>query len=345
MRFGRRLPATLFLVLCILGLTACGGDAKSGPTDQTGSGASGESETPQKATLVLDFVPGPVHAGIYEAMAKGYYEDEGIDLQIIEPTSTADTLKLIDAGKADFGIADGIDVATQISEGRGAQGVMAIAQRPLGGVITLADSGFGSPADLEGGTVGLTGVPSDEAVLDTMVEADGGDPDEVDKVTIGFNGVANLESGKIDGFTGFIPADGVQVETDGYPTKSFAPDEYGDLTYPGLVVFSTEDEIAADPGLMQGFVSATIRGYEDVIDDPAAGVDALLDANPAIPRKFAEASLDAYLPSFTDGNADFGGFDEASLQKLSEFMVDNGLADEPIDPDRYATNRFVDGAG
>ena len=201
------------------------------------------------------FVPGPVHAGIYEAIAKGYYEDEGIDLRMIEPTSTADTLKLIDAGKADFGIADGIDVATQISDGRGAKGEMAIAQRPLGGVITLAESGFDSPADLEGRTVGVTGVPSDEAVLDTMVDADGGDPDAVDKVTIGFNGVANLESGKIDGFTGFIPADGVQVETDGYPTKSFAPDEYGDLDYPGLVVFSTEEEIAADPALMQGFVA------------------------------------------------------------------------------------------
>ena len=188
-------------------------------------------------------------------------------------------------------------------------------------------------------------MPSDEAVLDTMVEADGGDPDAVDKVTIGFNGVANLESGKIDGFTGFIPADGVQVETDGYPTKSFAPDEYGDLTYPGLVVFSTEDEIAADPELMQGFVTATIRGYEDVLDDPEAGADALLDANPAIPSGFAHDSLDAYLPSFTDADGNFGGFDETDLRRLSDFMVANGLADDPIDPGRYATNQFVDGAG
>ena len=188
-------------------------------------------------------------------------------------------------------------------------------------------------------------MPSDEAVLDTMVEADGGDPDAVDKVTIGFNGVANLESGKIDGFTGFIPADGVQVETDGYPTKSFAPDAYGDLSYPGLVVFSTEDEIAADPGLMQGFVTATTRGYEDVIDDPGTGADALLDANPAIPARFARDSLDAYLPSFTDSDRGFGAFDPADLRGLSDFMVANGLAEDPIDPSRYATNRFVDGAG
>ncbi len=325
-----RLPATLVLFLCCLGLASCGSDA-------------GSAET-RKATLVLDFVPSPVHAGIYEAEAKGYYEAEGIDLEIVEPTSTADTLKLIDAGKADFGIADGIDVATQISDGRGAKGIMAIAQRPLGGVITRADSGIESPAGLQGRTVGITGVPSDEAVLDAMVAADGGDPASVGKVTIGFNGVANLESGKIDGFTGFIPADGVQVETDGYRTRSFAPDRYGGLTYPGLVVFSTEDEIAAAPQLMQGFVAATIRGYEDVIADPEAGIRALLEANPAIPPRFAQASLRAYLPSFTDAGGGFGGFDDADLRKLSAFMVANGLATDPIAPARYATGEFVAGA-
>ena len=79
---------------------------------------------------MLDFVPGAVHAGIYRAVEQGYYEDEGIDLEIIEPTSTADTLKLIDAGKAEFGIADGIDVASQIADGRGAKGIMALTSGP-----------------------------------------------------------------------------------------------------------------------------------------------------------------------------------------------------------------------
>jgi putative hydroxymethylpyrimidine transport system substrate-binding protein len=340
--FPHRQPAALALLaglVSCLCLASCGGGSGSG-----GSAATGSADQ-RKATLVLDFVPGPVHAGIYEAEAKGYYADQGIDLEIVEPTSTADTLKLIDAGKADFGIADGIDVATQIADGRAAKGVMAIAQRPLGGVITLADSGLRSPADLQGRTVGITGVPSDEAVIDTMVAADGGDPGAVEKVTIGFNGVANLESGKIDGFTGFIPADGVQVETDGYATRSFAPDRYGGLTYAGLVVFSTEDEIASEPKLMQGFVNATIRGYEDVIDDPEAGIEPLLEANPAIPHRFARASLRAYLPFFTDAGGGFGGFDEAGLRGLSDFMLANGLADDPIEPARFATAEFVDGSG
>ena len=227
------LAATLALSV---GVAACGSDDDSGD-----SGSSGDSTAElQDATLVLDFIPGAVHAGIYDAVEHGHYKDNGINLKIIEPTSTADTLKLIDAGKADFGIADGIDLATQIADGRAAQGVMAIAQRPPGGLITLEEEAISDPKQLEGETVGVTGVPSDTAILNTVMEDAGGSADEVNVVTIGFNGVQSLESGKVKAFTGFIPADGVQVEADGYPTKNFPLDEYGGPSYPGLVVFSTE---------------------------------------------------------------------------------------------------------
>ncbi|HEU4804009.1 MAG TPA: ABC transporter substrate-binding protein [Solirubrobacterales bacterium] len=330
--------AAALVAVAAIALAACGGDG-------SGSADDGSGNRRADATLVLDFVPGPVHAGIYDAVANGYYEDAGIDLEIIEPTSTADTLKLIDAGKADFGLADGIDVAGQIAAGRGAKGIMAIVQRPLGGLITLHRSGFDSPADLEGRTVGITGVPSDDAVLDTMVADAGGDPATVKTVTIGFNGVQDLEAGKIDAFTGYVPSDGVQVEVDGYPATSFGLDAYGGPRYPGLVAFSTVDKISSEPDLMQAFVSATVKGYEHVLADPQAGLDALLGENPAIPERFAKASLDAYLPLFEAGADRYGRFDAADLRSLSRFLIANHLIDEPIGPGRYATNEFVDGSG
>jgi NitT/TauT family transport system substrate-binding protein/putative hydroxymethylpyrimidine transport system substrate-binding protein len=326
----RVFAAALAVVVCLGGAGCGGGDAETAS---------------RKATLVLDFVPGPVHAGIYRALAAGYYEDEGIDLEVVEPTSTADTLKLIDAGKAEFGIADGLDVAGQIDAGRDAQAVMAIAQEPLGGVITLARSGFRSPADLAGRTVGVTGVPSDDAILDTVVAAAGADPDAVDRVTIGFNGVQSLEAGKIDGFTGFVPADGVQADVDGYPTRSFGPRRWGGLTYPGLVVFSTREEIASDPDLVGGFVAATVHGYEDVLADPGSGADALLAANPAIDPTFARRSLHAYLPYLSAGERPFGSLDAAAIAQMSDFMVDSGLIDSPIPPRRYADFSFTGGGG
>lgn len=326
------LAATMALAV---GVAACGSD------DSSDSGDTGDTAAQvTDATLVLDFIPGAVHSGIYEAVEKGYYEDNGINLRIIEPTSTADTLKLIDAGKADFGIADGIDLATQIVDGRQAQGIMAIAQRPPGGLITLEEDGITDPKQLEGETVGVTGVPSDNAILDTIMADAGGSSDNVDVVTIGFNGVQALESGKVKAFTGFIPADGVQVEADGYPTKSFPLDEYGGPSYPGLVVFSTESKIGEDPDLMQGFVDATIKGYQDALEDPAAAIDSLISQTQGIDKQLATDSFDAWVPLF--GPADtFGQFNKDNLESLSTFMVDNGLADEPISPDRYATTEFT----
>ena len=117
-----------------------------------GCGSSGAPDLVH-ATLVLDFVPNAVHAGIYRALAAGYYRRAGIDLTVIPPSSTSTTLELIDAGKAQFGLADGIDVAEQIATGHDAEAIMAIVQRPLGAPIALASEHLHSAADLVGRNV------------------------------------------------------------------------------------------------------------------------------------------------------------------------------------------------
>lgn len=323
-------------VVLLAGLAACGG------RDDGGSPGPGASEL-KNATLVLDFIPGAIHAGIYEAKKAGYYEDNGIDLTIIEPTSTADTLKLIDAGKADFGLADGIDLAGQIEQGRQAQGIMAVTQRPSGGLITLEKNGIDTPADLSRESIGVTGVPSDNAVLDTILGHAGLTEEDVKVITIGFNGVQALESGKIQGFIGFIPADGTQLEADGYPTRSFPFDEYGGPSYPGLVIFSTEAKIDGEPDLMRGFVEATVKGYRAALDDPATAIDDLISQTQGINKGLATKSFDAWKPLL--GPADtYGQFDQGNLEALSSFLVESDLASRPISPGRYATNRFSGGS-
>ncbi len=330
------------LIAAALGIAACGGDDDGGSGG--GGGGSSALSQPTDATLVLDFVPNAVHAGIYVSVADGCYKDNNINLDIIQPTSTADTLKLIDAGKADFGIADGIDVASQIADGRGAKGIMAVVQRPLGGPITLKDENITSPKQLEGKTVGVTGVPSDNAVLDTTVKDDGGDPSNIDVVTIGFNGVQNLESGKIDAFTGFAVADGAQLEVDGYPIRAFPLDEYGGPTYPGLVTFSTEDKIKQEPDLMQAFVDCTVDGYNKTIEDPNAALKDLESEVKGLDPELAKKQLDGYVPLFQAKASQYGEFNTDNLKSLSDFLIQNDLASKPISPDRYATNEFVNGS-
>lgn len=338
-RHALRRGAVACAALAALALVACG----DGDGDRDGSGEAALDRRAD-ATLVLDFVPNAVHTGIYCALENGYYDHNNVDLEIVEPTSTSDTLKLIDQDKAAFGVADGIDVGQQIDRGLGARAIMAVVQRPLGGVITLEESGIRSPGELEGETVGITGVPSDEAVLDTVVSDDGGDPASVEEVTIGFNTIVALRSGRVDAITGYPPADATQIELEGSPTTSFRLDEWGGPRYPGLVVFSTVHRIERDPELMRAFVDATVRGYEDTLEDPKRCLDALVDRVPEIDRELAEAQLDAYLPLFEPGSARYGALHPASVAELLRFLRATELAHDRISVRRFGTDEFVQGA-
>ena len=322
-------PVCLVTILAVLG-----------PGSRSAVRARG-SVAMRHVTLILDFLPNAGHIGIFHALHAGYYARAGIDLSVIQPTSTSDTLKLIATGKADFGIADGIDVAAQIDLGRDAQAIMAVVQRPLVGLITLAKAGISSAKGLEGKTIGITGVPSDTVTAKTILTHAGADYRKVTVVTIGFNGVQDLENGKIAAFTGFWPADGVQAQVSGFPVRSFKLDENGGPRYPGLVLFTTRAHIAADPGLMRDFVAATVRGYDDALRSPAHSLADLLAENPLLKRGLTQAQLDQYLPLFRAHAPRYGLIDSAASRDLSTFLRKNGLIRSTIDPARYATNQFV----
>ena len=349
----------MVLALAML-LTACGSAGPSAAGGGSGSGshtatATGALAKPAKVTLILDFVPNAVHAGIYRALAASYYRRENIDLQVVQPTSTQETLKLIDAGKAQFGLADGSDVAGLIDEGGDAQAVMALVQRPLGGLIALASEHLSSPADLAGRTVGITGVPSDLAVLDTELRHAGVSPSRVHVVTVGFNGSQALLAGRIAAFTGFIPDEGVTLQASGHPITAFALDENGGPAYPGLVAFTTRRLIATNPRLVRDFVAATKAGYEDTFRDPARSLEDLLSSNPSLPRRLTAASLAVYLPLFTGkaatrsagsligagGAVPFGTLQSPTVAAMSAWMLQSRLLHAPISPERYGTNQFL----
>lgn len=340
----RRAPAgqpaaSLVALLVLLALAGCGGHHRANHP----SAAAPSAAHPRRATLVLDFVPNAVHAGIYRALAAGYYRQAGIDLRVIQPSSTTDTLKLIDSGRADFGLADGSDVASQIAAGGDGEAILALAQRPLGGLIALAGEHVSSPRQLERRTVGITGVPSDSAVLDTVVRSAGGDPHRVHVVTVGFNGATALLARRVAAFTGFWPDDGVGLQVAGHPITVFALDAYGGPAYPGLVAFTTRRLVAGDPALVRAFVAATVRGYRDTLRDPRASLAALLHQNPGLPRALTAASLRTYLKLFVDRSGAFGRLDPAHVDALSAWMVANGLIHHPIAAARYGTNAFLPG--
>ena len=311
----------------MVGLAACAGLAPS----LVGCGGAG---APRDLTLILDFTPNAVHAGVYRALAAGYYRDAGIALKVVQPTSTQETLKLIDAGRAQFGLADGSDVAQLIDKGGDAQAAMAIVARPLGGLIALRSEHLRSPAGLAGRTVGVTGVPSDYAVLETELRHAGVDPKRVRAANVGFDGGQALLAGRIAAFTGFIPDDGVALSAGGHPIEAFALDRYGGPAYPGLVAFTTRRLLSSEPALVHAFVRATLHGYRDTLADPARSLDELLSANPSLPRQLTRASLAVYLPLFSRS----GTISAAAVRGMSAWMLGARLISAPVAPGRYGVS-------
>lgn len=282
-----------------------------------------------------------MHVGIYRALRRGYYRERGLRLRVAAPSSTVDPLKLVAAGRADFGLADPIDVARLRARGRDVTAVMALVQRPLGGVIARRDSAVRRPRDLEGRRVGVTGVPSDDAVLDTVVRNDGGDPRRVRRVTIGFRGVTALAAGRIDAFVGFWPADAPQLEAAGRRARVFALDANGGPRYPGLVVFASRRTLARRPAVVRAFLAATAAGYREAIAQPVAALRDLRLAQPDLEGSLLSRQLAAYRPLFQANATRFGPLDPRALEDLASFLDRTGLVKGPVDPAALGTRRYL----
>src|SRR5436853_1896734 len=199
-----------------------------------GCGGGSGSASPRPVTLVLDFTPNAAHAGIYAAVAKHRDRAHGVELTIRQPTAASDSLKLLAVGRADMAVADIHDLGLARERGEDLVGVGALVQRPLASVI--AGPKVTRPRELAGKRVGVTGVPSDDAVLRAVVQGDGGDPKKVRKVTIGFNAVASLLTGKVAAATAFWNVEGVTLKRRGLATHEFRVDSFGAPHYPELVL-------------------------------------------------------------------------------------------------------------
>src|ERR671917_945638 len=217
----------------------------------------------ERATLALEFQPNSVHAGIYAALREDLDAERDLDLRLRVPSASTDSLKLLAAGRADVSVVDIHDLGLARQEGEPIVGVGALVQRPLAAVIARRGEVL-RPRDLEGRRVGVTGLPSDDAVLRAVVEDDGGDFDLVERITIGFSAVPSLIAGRVDAVVSFWNAEGVALRQRGVPTREFRVDDYGAPRYPELVLATTAETTTSEPDLVEAVVAALGRGQRDV---------------------------------------------------------------------------------
>jgi NitT/TauT family transport system substrate-binding protein/putative hydroxymethylpyrimidine transport system substrate-binding protein len=328
----RGVAALLAAAILAAGAAGCGEDsgAEPGAPDGASSGAS------SSASLILDFTPNAVHSGIYAARSEGFYARERVALTVRQPGESSDAPKLLAAGKVDFAILDIHDLGIARERGFPLVGVMPIVDAPLAAVLAPESGPVKQPRDLDGNTVGVTGLPSDEAVVDSEVSADGGDPAGVERVTIGFNAVASLAAGKVDAATGFWNAEGIALRRRGVPTRVFKVDEYGAPRYPELVLATTDRTIAEDPALVDAVVAATRRGYGLAVEEPKRALADLLSEAPGLDRAEQAAELHALLPDLRPA-----GFDRRVLRAWARWDLAHGLLERPLEVDEAF--RFGDG--
>jgi ABC-type nitrate/sulfonate/bicarbonate transport system substrate-binding protein len=302
-----------------------------------GCGSGGGNQ--RSATLVLDFTPNAVHAGIYSALAHGYDRQAGVRLHVVAPSASTDSIKLLQSGRTSFAILDIHDLA--IARARGAQivGVMAIVQRPLASVI--AASSISSPRALEKTTVGITGVPSDTAVLRSIVAGSGGRPDSVRTITIGFNAVATLLARRVSAATAFWNDEGVTLERRRPGFHVFRVDDYGAPSYPELVLCATAHTVSHDPGLASAVVRALERGYQLTVSDPArsaADIEALV---PGLDPLLVSAELAAIRPALEAPDGRAGELDVARLRAWAAWEARFGIVAHPPDVVRAFDRQFT----
>ena len=237
---------------CLLVLAGCGGGGGSG--------------TPQRVVLALDFTPNAVHAPIYTAVREGDDRRHGVRIAIRTPGSQPDSLKLLSSGRVDIGILDIHDLGLAREKGADVVGIAALVQRPLAALI--AQPSVRRPRDLEGGRVGVSGLPSDPAFVKAIMGHDGGDAAKVKYVTIGFNAVSALLGRRVDAVPAFWNAEGVALRRRGRAMHEFRVDDYGAPPYPEVVLVTSRRTLRRRRAAIERAVAAIGDGLRSTLAHP-----------------------------------------------------------------------------
>jgi putative hydroxymethylpyrimidine transport system substrate-binding protein len=285
-------------------------------------------------TLALDFQPNAVHAGIY-ATRDALNDGDLLELDVRVPSSSTDSLKLLESGRADMAVVDIHDLGLARERGAELVGVGALVQRPLAAVIARPD--IRRPRELEGRRVGVTGLPSDEALLRAVVEHDGGDFDRVERVTIGFSAVPSMVAGRVDAVVSFWNAEGVALRERGVPTREFRVDDYGAPPYPELVLVVRRESLRQIGEELSSVVFAIRDGTRAALADRATAVENLVEASGA-DEDLMEAQLQAVAPALSPPVK----LDRRALERWAAFDARFGILERPPKVHEAFRLRFLD---
>jgi NitT/TauT family transport system substrate-binding protein len=316
-------------------------DFSSVPTGSPGAPTPGAIETPN-LTVGLGYIPSVQFAQFYRAQLQGYYADAGLEVTFqnqIDP----DLVRLLGDGTIDIGVADGTSIPPAAGQSIPVRYVATIYARFPNVLVSSADSGIESPADLEGKSVGIPGrYGSSWIMLQAMLDSADLTPTDVDiREFPDFGQKVALQSGQVDAATAFANNEPVQLANEGFSPFVLTVDEITPLPGPGLVVGETT--LTSKPNTLRAFIAATLRAMKEIIADPEVG---LADAITAVPDlandrelqlSILQATIDTWQSPYTEAHG-LGAIDRAAWQTSLDFM--RGLPDSNI-PSTLTVDKLV----
>lgn len=327
----------LLVGLLLIVLTACGNNTDDPITDQT----SEDKKQLKEITLVLDWTPNTNHTGLYVARDKGYFEEEGLDVEIIQP-GEAGAEQLVATGNADFGVSYQEGITEARIQNVPIVSIAAIIQHNTSGFASLKENDITTAKDFEGKSYGGWGAPVEKAVLDSIMQEDNADVEKVDIVNIGNTDFFTALEQGIDFAWIYYGWDGIKAELrDQQLNMIYLTDYSKKLDYYTPVLATNEKMIKNNPETIKSFLRAVSKGYEFTIDNPSEAADILIEAVPDLDPELIKASQEWLSPKYQDDAVKWGIQKQEVWENYANWMYENDLLEAELDSEKAFTNEFL----
>ena len=297
----------------------------------------------KKVTVILDYVPNTNHTGMYVALDKGYYEEEGLAVEIIEPTDGA-TATLVAQQKGTFGISyqEDVTIALTAEDPLPIKAVATLIQHNTSGFVSLADSGIASPADFEGKTYAGWGGPGESAVLEACMTQAGVDFSKLGIVISDGSGFEAL--GKSCDLMWFFEGwDCIISELNGVELNYMELRQLDErLDYYTPVVITSDAVLESDPEMVSAFLRATKKGYLDTIADADAAAEILSSHAPDYDIEMLKLSQEYLAGKFMEDTEVWGEMKDEVWDNYTSFLAEYGVIDNLIPASDCYTNDFLE---
>lgn len=338
----KKVLAVILSGMLIAGIAA--GCASNKSSESKSESSSEKSAEKSKVTFVLDWTPNTNHTGLYVAQEKGYFNDEGIEVEIVQPPEDGAEM-LVGSGNAQFGVSfqDSMLPAVAGENKMPVEAVAALVQHNTSGIISLKGKGMDKPKGLEGKKYATWDLPIEKATLKQVVEADGGDFNKVELIpSTVTDEVSALQSGSVDAIWIFYGWAGVATQVAGLETDYFSFKDIDPVfDYYTPVVIGNSDWMKNNPDTAKSFLSALKKGYEFAIDKPEEAADILIKNAPELDKKLVTESQKYLSKEYKSDVSRWGYMDPARWNAFYNWINDNNLFTEKVPENTGFTNDYL----